>query len=132
MTTRWAIQFPHASLRVAAFARDDAEVEVLVDEATLWLRGTVSDPQLVRSLRAIPGAILYHLLDDGQLVRFGDRVPSTRIPDGAWVPFASVLDFAFPSSNFPGTMKPQLSLRLERDESQAAQVEASVMLTRLT
>jgi hypothetical protein len=126
MTNRWAACLPESSAELLATLRHFPGVKICQHDEHLWLRGDRTTPDLERTLRAVSGAERFAMLDDGQLVPAGRRVPSRRLPPGPWQPLSQWLLVALPGTVLAGQVLDRVPLRLVRD---AVPAEPRVLLT---
>lgn len=84
----WAVRFRAEEAPHAAAMRLLAGVEVLAVGDEVWLRGSSLDEVTEAELRKAPCAARYFVRGDDRIVAWGERVPSTRLPEGEWRPIA--------------------------------------------
>lgn len=84
MTCAWVLSVPPSSAAWLSLLRYQAGVGICEQEEVLWLQGKSLNDDLVRSIARIPGATLFNVLQDGQLVRQGELVPTSRVVSGPW------------------------------------------------
>ncbi len=97
----WAIRVPCDAVPRFGGLRLVPGVEVCEVGAEVWLRGPKSDPKLERALDVLPGVARYAVLASKELVPNGKRVPSGRLPEGAWGPLPAWLGVSSPSPGAP-------------------------------
>jgi hypothetical protein len=107
----------------AAPLRKVSDVDVCVVDGRLWLRGTKWNEGLDRSLRKILGAERFHRLPDDEIARWGDTLPSQRLPNGPWIPLKDWLQPAAPVTVWPARIDKRTSLQMVRSaDEQSANV----------
>ncbi|MCA9075772.1 MAG: hypothetical protein KDA93_12110 [Planctomycetaceae bacterium] len=90
MTPVWVARLPLTEAACAARLRIDPDVLAAEHDGHLWLRTTgTGDVEAFR--QRLPEATLLDILDDEQLVPWGDRVPTDRLPDVDWRPLVELL-----------------------------------------
>lgn len=98
----WAIQLPRNELNAAAALRTHA-IEVCVNDAHAWLRGTDLPDALREALRVLPALGRYDVDTSSQLFPWGGMVPVGRIPDGPWTPIGEAILLRIPPALLPGS-----------------------------
>lgn len=125
----WAAELPVEDAQHAASLRRERGVEGLVVGDRLWLRGVLIAEDERALLRLMPGVRPYRLAADGQLTRAGDRVPTARLPTGAWRPLVELLDVRLPQAHTALAGRPaRMPLELVRGGPERA---ATLLLTSL-
>jgi hypothetical protein len=120
----WAVQLPKQDAHTASRLRDCSGVVALELDASIWLRGPYAEDTPLR-IAALPGQ-RYDVLDDGQLILHGNRVPSARLPKGDWILLTSFVQLSLPTARYASGSIVPVPLRLERtDENQS---EAGALL----
>lgn len=125
----WAAELPVDEALRAATLRRERGVEALVVGDRLWLRGVLIAEDERALLRLLPGVRPYRLAADGQLTRAGNRVPTARLPTGAWRPLGELLDVRLPQAHVALAGRPAcVPLELVRGGPERA---AALLLTSL-
>jgi hypothetical protein len=124
----WAARIGRNALRALGDLRQRGDVLVLADSQHIWLRGPDADESLDLALRCLPGAERFTVLDDGQLVPHGHRVPRGRLPVGEWRTLAEWLVVELPQAALPGAAPSAIPLKMVRSDVAA---EANVLLATL-
>ena len=89
-------------------------LSILVDGASVWLRGDDLDEELNQRIRSIPNAIRFMIKADRQLTRQGETVPCAQLPDGNWQPLRGWLSVKLPVAGFAAVAGPGVMLKLVR------------------
>ncbi|HEX7766736.1 MAG TPA: hypothetical protein VF443_08475, partial [Nitrospira sp.] len=84
MTSAWALSVPPSSAVWLSPLRYSTGIGICEQEDVLWLQGKSLDDDLQGLIARIPGALLFEVLKDGQLVRQGQLVPTGWIVSGPW------------------------------------------------
>ena len=121
----WAVCLPSAQIVSAGSLRLMPGIEVCAVGESVWLRGGHGGKDLERRLRGLPGARRFRVLDDGQLVAAGRRIPQGRIPDGPWIPLVRWLGIETPEACRAAGLAEPIRLELRRSVDV---VEPSVLL----
>jgi hypothetical protein len=125
----WAIALPAGSLSAAAQLRLVPGITVCQAPDGLWLRGADADDSLNQRLRLLPGGTRFTVLDDGQLVPQGMRVPLGHLPAGPWQPLADWLQVTVPAAEWATTAISPIRLSIVPSREVR---EPGMLLTRLT
>jgi len=123
----WAISMPLDGAAAAASLRHAADIEACVANDQLWLRGTRWDDELGRSLRKILGAERFHRLAGDQTARWGNSLPSGKLPLGPWKPLKQWLQPAAPATVLPAQLGECAPLQLVRS---AIEQSANMLLVK--
>lgn len=111
MTPAWIARLPLTEALCAARLRIDASIRAAEQDGFLWLCATgACDAEEFR--QRLPEAMLFDILDDDQLVRWGDRVPTDRLPDVDWRPLIELLPVETPIALHAGRPKNRSRLTL--------------------
>lgn len=105
------IDLRHA--RQSASLRRLPGLEVAEEADAVWLRAPADDETLNRLLRALPGQ-RFRLIDGDQLVPWGKRVPTERLPRLDWRPLAEWSAIALPVAALPAPITSRVALQLVR------------------
>jgi hypothetical protein len=84
MTSAWALSVPPSSAVWLSLLRYKTGIGICEQADVLWLQGNSLDNDLLALISRIPGALLFEVLKDGQLVRRGQLVPTGRNVAGPW------------------------------------------------
>ena len=122
----WALRLDRRDTASAGRLRQLAGVEVCEQGDAIWLRGRPTGEKHDWRLAAVPGAERFTILDDGQLLPEGRRVPRGRVPSGPWMPIDRWIVLSVPPGQFAGRTEESVPLRLVRS---AIETEAAVLLT---
>jgi hypothetical protein len=114
VTFTWAVRLPAARAAALGALRLADGVRVLPAPGELWLGGDDCDDALGLKLAALPEALRFGVLPDGQLVRPGERVPSGNLPHGEWQALRQWLKVAAPVASLAGEPPPPTAIRLVR------------------
>ena len=98
--TPWTIRLPVEDAEHLGKLRLINGLSILVDGASVWLRGEYLDEDLNRRIRSIPDAERFLIKADQQLTRPDETVPCARLPDGSWEPLRSWLSIKLPVAGF--------------------------------
>lgn len=90
------------------------DIDVLVDQQYVWLRGNTLAPDLLRRIRTIPDAELFTREAGEQLSVWGATVPCETLPGGSWKALVKWLELEFPRAGFAGRVTSKLALSLVR------------------
>lgn len=126
--TAWAARIERRAIGALGAMRRRGDVLVREESDHLWLRGPATDETLDLLVRCLPGAARYAVLDDGQLVPHGRRIPRGRLPQGEWIVLSDWLEVELPPAALPGAVPAPIALVTARSEIVA---EANVLLTTL-
>lgn len=127
MTSRWALCLSPDEHALAAPLRLLAGIEICAQDGCTWLRGELSEA-LDHALARVPGGRRYRVLEDGQLIAHGQRIPEGQLPSGPWQTLASYLELALPTAQIPAVFKDQITLSLVPDDRER---EPNLLLTSL-
>lgn len=119
MSGRWAVRLDQAEAAVAARLRQIPRVEVYVEGTggAVWLRGPLDDA-LAEQIHALPAGERFQVLDDGQLIPWGGRVPHGTLPAENWGPLSGWFEPHLPLAALPGSLAASAKLELARDETE--------------
>jgi hypothetical protein len=113
MTPGWAIQLPRNGITAALPLRLDPGVEAVDTGPDLWIRGSgAPDESLTLALRLIPDAIRFTVDACGRLTPDAHRLPVGPIPDGKWIPFASLAILRLPPAALPAEVEHRADVSL--------------------
>ena len=128
MSHSWALIVPGNSAPLLARLRPFSSLANLEAADEIWLRGSELDDALDRQLRLVPGARRPRVLEDGQTVPEGKRVPLGYLPKGTWVPFEQWLVIVLPTIRLARSvaMPVRLSLVPSGQEREPSILETSM------
>lgn len=119
MSTAWAARLKLEDVASLGTVRLEPGLSVALVKATetaagaAWLRGTEWSKEVEATVRRLPLTGLYQLLDDGQLIATGSRVPSGYIPKAQWVALSAWLKLTVQPALMAGNEPPPgVALRL--------------------
>lgn len=124
----WALRVAAAARHGVATLRDRDGIEVSVDGAHVWLRGTRADATTWQALAAVADSERFVVDAHGDCRAPGSRLPATTLPRGPWVRLRDWSRVAFATPALAGTLPAPVPLALERDTAVA---EPSVLRCRL-
>lgn len=111
--------------RHAATLWQHDSVEALPTGGQLWLRwGSSND--LLEQVKRIPGGQLFEVIENGQLVPYGLRVPRGVLPEGRWQPLGKWLSLTLPLARFSSNHFERAPLTLVREDQIS---EPQILLT---
>ncbi len=110
----WTIRLPAEDAEHLGKLRLINGLSVLVDGASIWLRGEYLDDGLSRRIRSIPNSTRYMIKVDRQLIRPGETVPCALLPEGSWQPLRSWLSVTLPVAGFSTQTDQLVMLKLVR------------------
>lgn len=94
----WA-ELPRADEDFLGSIRDWKNVQIAVEDETLWLKGFTDEQAVAPEIQQLPDFILYELRD-GLLFRKDALVPSRKVTTALlWTPIDKALRLTFPISN---------------------------------
>ncbi|WP_343681279.1 hypothetical protein [Chryseobacterium arthrosphaerae] len=94
----WA-ELPRADEDFLGSIRDWKNVQIAVEDETLWLKGFTDEQAVAPEIQQLPDFILYELRD-GLLFRKDALVPSRKVRTALlWTPIDKALRLTFPISN---------------------------------
>lgn len=114
MSGRWAARFAPECVRLAVALRTATDVQACERPDGIWLCGTTDARSQQQWGRRAAGGELFRVLDDGQLLPFGGRVPRGRLPDGPWQSIATWAAIEAPLAAFPAARPAKTALTLVR------------------
>lgn len=114
MTQRWAVCLPREVVAALGRLRRVLGLRVCDGGGAVWLQGDNLDETLALRLRALPGARRYAVLDTGQLIEAGTRVPCGRLPDGPWPTLPAWLEVHLDPAALAGGVSARLPVCLVR------------------
>lgn len=113
MSSYGIVKIDRDNVRQLAALRGLPHLEVAEEAEVVWLRAPGGDEAIDRLLSALPGE-RFQLIDDEQLVPWGKRVPTGRLPRLAWQPLASWSAIVLPVAAMPARGSSRIALRLVR------------------
>ena len=125
MNAAWAIRLRRAEFHRAAHLRLMSDVEILQSENDLWLRGAKQSEEIDAALRRLAPIEWFVVWQDGTLTRKGERIPSGRMPEGAWSPISSFIILEPQPAALPAKVQ-RVPLTLIRSDAQRL---ANVLVT---
>ncbi len=127
MSRSCAAHLPIADAATLARLRGHRGLDVCFQDDSIWLRGEESDEKLDKKLRSLPGA-RFDVMQDGQLIPTGCRVPKGHLPDGSWIALSDALSVEIEPPAFGAQSPGKVELRLVRGGPVG---EANLLLTTL-
>ena len=112
--TPWTVCLPADEAEHLGKLRLINGLSILVDGASVWVRGEYLDDELNQRIRSIPNAERFIIQADRQLTRPGETVPSAQLPDGYWQPLRSWLSLKMPVAGFAAQTDQRVMLKLVR------------------
>lgn len=117
----WA-EIPRADEDFLGSIRDWKNIQIAVDDDTIWLKGFTEEQAAASEIQQLPDFILYELRD-GLLFRKEALVPSKKMRTALlWIPIDKALQLSLPPSNqnyFGIHEKVQIKLRESNEEQPA-------------
>ncbi|WP_431611913.1 hypothetical protein [Chryseobacterium sp. 'Rf worker isolate 10'] len=117
----WA-EIPRADEDFLGSIRDWKNIQIAVDNDTIWLKGFTEEQAAASEIQQLPDFILYELRD-GLLFRKEALVPSKKMRTALlWIPIDKALQLSLPPSNqnyFGIHEKVQIKLRESNEEQPA-------------
>ncbi|MGK6343611.1 hypothetical protein ACMGDK_15350 [Chryseobacterium sp. DT-3] len=114
----WA-ELPRADEDFLGAIRDWKNVQIAVDDATVWLKGFTEEQVISAEIQQLPGFMLYELRE-GLLFKKEALVPSKKMRTALlWSPIDKALHLTFPASNhnyFGISEKVEVRLKLGNEE----------------
>lgn len=114
MNARFALSLPAAQAACLGPLRRWSAFEICEAGAALWLRAARLGDEQWDFCRRLPGAERYEVLEDGQLLPVGARVPRGFLSEGPWEALSGWLRLAAPPAETALAACPRTSLRLVR------------------
>lgn len=110
--TRWAVALEQSDADAIVTFRDQNDVRVCCSSGKLWLQGNEDQPAAMLALRGQR----YRVLDDGQLLAEGNRVPLGHLPgqDEKWLPIDEWVTVEMPTAGWTATKVGRVAMRLKR------------------
>jgi hypothetical protein len=99
--TRWASRAPRSSLAALAELRGAAGIEAGESGDYLWLVGSQLTELLEQKLRKVPGAELFTVNEDNELVPRGARIPRGYLVACDWASLKSFIAIHLPAATVP-------------------------------
>ncbi|AZA82269.1 hypothetical protein C1637_09420 [Chryseobacterium lactis] len=94
----WA-ELPRADEDFLGSIRDWKNVQIAVDDETIWLKGFTDEQAVASEIHQLPNFVLYELRE-GLLFKKDTLVPSKKVRTGLlWTPIDKALRLTFPASN---------------------------------
>lgn len=119
MSTAWAARLKLEDATALGAVRLEPGLSVALVKATettagaAWLRGTDWSKEIEATVRRLPLTGLYQLLDDGQLIATGTRVPRGQLPKAQWMSLSAWLKLTVQPALMAGNEPPPgVALRL--------------------
>jgi len=116
----WAVVLPGDSARAIAPLRRKAELLVMVEEDSVWLRGETLDAPMRKALLSLPARERYFVGGDDQLTPWNRIAPQAKLPAGAWMELADWTTLSLPAGGWSGERPAKISLRLIRAHRERA------------
>jgi hypothetical protein len=126
MERAWVVRLDPSGAAALGELRLVEGLEICQTPDGLWLRGDELDEALELALRSLPGGRRYFVLDDGQLVPCGKRVPAARLPQGEWKALRAWLAPSAPIAHLAGQSNNRAAISLVRG---GPQTEPEMLLT---
>jgi hypothetical protein len=118
MKPRFAWTLAKADVRALGAVRRWSGVEALELPSLVWLRAPSLEDEQWERVRHLPGADLFTVLDDGQLVPFDALVPRGYLPVGDWQPLDRWLSVELPHAGETTTLTQTTTLKLVRSTTE--------------
>ncbi|MFL9835438.1 hypothetical protein [Chryseobacterium terrae] len=126
--TFWA-ELPKADEDFLGSIRDWKNIQIAIDEETIWLKGFTDEQAASSEIQQLPNFILYELRD-GLLFRKDTLVPSKKMRTALlWTPIDKALKLTFPISNnnfFGISEKIEVKLKPSEEEQPAMALLCSI------
>lgn len=113
MNECWIVRIDEGHAAEVARLRGVAGLEVAETADALWLRAPAGGEAMERLLRTVAGP-RFRLVQGDQLLPWGKRVPSERLPRLDWLPLAGWAAIAFPVAALSGQLSGRARLRVVR------------------
>lgn len=113
MSNDYIVKTDHELARQITSLRRLAGLEVAEEADAVWLRAPADNETLDRLLRTLPGQ-QFRLLDGNQLVPWGKRIPTERLPRLDWRPIAEWSAITLPVAALPAPLTSRVALQLVR------------------
>ncbi|MCA9025100.1 MAG: hypothetical protein KDA86_07790 [Planctomycetaceae bacterium] len=111
MTPAWVARLPLAEAICAARLRIDPDIRAAEHDGHLWFSATgTGDAEDFR--HRLPEASLFSVGDDGQLIPWGNRVPTDHLPELHWQPLSALLPVVTPVALHAGRPQNRTQLSL--------------------
>lgn len=123
----WAVCLQATEATTLKGLRTVPGLRILLKDESIWLQGAALTPDLEQALRALP-AQRFHVLEDGQLLPWGRKVPQGHLPQGEWHPLQEAMRIALDTPLLCGAFSKKVAIRLVRSEEPR---EANLLLTGL-
>ena len=105
----WGTRLPREKGLTLCRFRNHLDMQILEQDDNLWLKGGE-----LQELRALPEATHFQILEDGQLLPLGHRVPLGYLPDGEWTLLRDWIQIQFETATLDGDLHRKVELRLIR------------------
>ncbi|QGQ22415.1 hypothetical protein F1728_06890 [Gimesia benthica] len=128
MTTQWVLRLPAEQSKSLSSLRLEKQIQASTLDQEIWLRGSMLDENLTRTLRSIPDSELFDLQKDAQLIPAGRHVPLGYLPDTEWLPLPEWLTVQLQAPALAGKTDDRISFELVRSQQN---LKANVLLTTL-
>ena len=128
MSERWALRLAKREAGSLGSLRLVPGVQVCDQDGEVWLRGERADDSLRRRLLVLPESCLFAVLDGGEIVPHGARVPVGRLPEGQWQALPRWLSVILEPAALSGRIEERAGLRMV---PAVVEREANVLLTSL-
>jgi len=115
-------ELPHQAIELLGAIRDWNNVQLAIEEDTIWLKGFTEEQAIAAEIRQLPGLVLY-TLRDGLLFRKDALVPAKKMRSALlWSPLEKALRLSWPSfnHNYFGIHEQVAVQLVQRDEEQTA------------
>src|SRR5262249_54327245 len=112
MSERWAVCLDRDGIEALGRLRRIPGLELCEPGERLWGRAGAGEESPRRRLLSLPGARLFSVLADEQLVAHGATVPSGYLPVGDWQSLARWLSVTLEPAALPGMVPEPLLIRL--------------------
>lgn len=124
----WA-ELPRADEDFLGAVRDWKNVQIAIDDETVWLKGFTEEQAMSADIQQLPNCMLYELRD-GLLFKKEGLVPSRKMRTALlWSPIDKALRLTFPASNnnyFGISEKVEVRLKPGDEEHPAAALLSSI------
>lgn len=117
--TEWALVVQRSESVVLAklYPLGGVSIGEIANDDVVWARGTGTDAELESVIAAIPTGRFYEVLAAGRLRPKGRLLPTTRLPEVAWVSLRQWLSVCVPTAALPGEVDEACTLALVRKPS---------------
>lgn len=101
----WVLRDDAPSLYLDRFVDDRFEPKIaLPGNGTCWLRFCATESE-ARQIIAYSTATAYRLTSADELIRFGQNIPSAKLPELDWLPLAKQIQRKLPAAIYPDSIR---------------------------